>query len=80
MPPGHSQRVQGAIFARFAGSGFAAVRVRPARVAESGVGAGANPPNALARARGGQPRTGAQGKRFSARPSAFGRRWGGRRG
>ena len=30
----------GAIFARFAGSGFAAVRVRPARLSESGVGAG----------------------------------------
>ena len=39
-PPGHSQRVQGAIFARFAGSGFAVARVRPAHVAESRVGAG----------------------------------------
>ena len=32
----------------------------------------ANPPNALAGAGRVQPRTGAQGKRFSARPSAFG--------
>ena len=45
IPPEHSQHVQGAIFVRFAGSGFAAVRcVRPARAAESGVGAGRDLP------------------------------------
>ena len=33
---------------------------------------GANSPNALARARRGQPRTAQQGKRFSVRPLAFG--------
>ena len=38
--PEHYQARRGAFFARFAGSGFAAARVRPARAAESGVGAG----------------------------------------
>ena len=43
-PPLDAFSASGAIFARFAGSGFAAVRVRPARAAESGVGAGRESP------------------------------------
>ena len=40
LSPPNIPGASGAIFARFAGSGFAAVRVRLARPAESGVGAG----------------------------------------
>ena len=40
LSPPNIPSASGAIFARFAGSGFAAVRVRLARAAESGVGAG----------------------------------------
>ena len=70
--PEHSQARRGAFFALFAGSGSpppASARPAP-RSPESAQGA--NSPNALTREPSGQPRTGAQGKRFSARPSAFG--------
>ena len=52
--------------------GFAAARVRLPRPRRPTAARGPNSPNALARARRVQPRTGAQGKRFAARPSAFG--------
>ena len=70
--PEHYQARRGAFFALFAGSGSpppASARSAP-RSPESAQGA--NSPNALARAPSVQPRTGAQGKRFSACPSAFG--------
>ena len=54
----------GAIFARFAGSGFAAVRVRPARAAESGVGAGREFPECPGKGRGKTIAPSATGKAF----------------
>ena len=54
----------GAIFARFAGSGFAAVRVRPARAAESGVGARRKFPECPGKGRGKTIAPSATGKAF----------------
>ena len=70
--PEHYQARRGAFFALFAGSGSpppASARSAP-RSPESAQGA--NSPNALARGGGKQSRAAQQGKRFSARPSAFG--------
>ena len=71
-PPRTFPARPGAIFARFAGSGSPpSASARPAsRSPESA--RGANSPNALARGGGKQSRPAQQGKRFSARPSAFG--------
>ena len=54
----------GAIFARFAGSGFAAVRVRLARAAESGFGAGREFPECPGKGRGKTIAPSATGKAF----------------
>ena len=54
----------GAIFARFAGSGFAAVRVRLARAAESGVGARREFPECPGKGRGKTIAPSATGKAF----------------
>ena len=71
-PPRTFPARPGAIFARFADSGSPpSASTRPAsRSPESAQGA--NSPNALARGGGKQSRPAQQGKRFSARPSAFG--------
>ena len=63
-PPRTFPARPGAIFARFAGSGFAAVRVRPARVAESGVGAGRKFPECTGKGRGKTIAPSATGKAF----------------
>ena len=67
-PPRTFPARPGAIFARFAGSGFAAARVRPARVAESGVGAGREFPECPGKGQGENNR--AQRNRESVFPSA----------
>ena len=63
-PPRTFATRPGAIFARFAGSGFAAVRVRLARAAESGVGARREFPECPGKGRGKTIAPSATGKAF----------------
>ena len=73
-PPRTFAARPGAIFARFAGSGFAAVRVRPARAAESGVGAGREFPKCPGKGAGRPAPHGATGKAFFRPPGRIRRR------
>ena len=64
LSPPNIRGASGAIFARFAGSGFAAVRVRLARAAESGVGARREFPECPGKGRGKTIAHNATGKAF----------------